>query len=586
MRLGIREKVLLNLIILILLSFINAGAIFKINKLQEKDGLLVNLAGRQRMLSQKMSKNIFLYILDKKDGNDLDKEKKVIEELKGAMNLYDQTSKAFINGGEVINGIGEKKQMNNIGNNILVAKKANDLWKEFESEINKIIEKDEFNSEKFIFDNNNNLLSLSNDIVTVLQKEADEKVTLMKTIQIYMIVISILVFLISVIVINKVLIKPIKKISEELENISNGDGDLTSRIENTQKDEIGELAMYFNSFIDNLDEIIFDAKNVTSSVLKESKELVMSMDNIVKGNESIYLKEMDTHLDAGIENLNDMVDNILDKVRNQTAETEESLAGLEEIAASGQNIKFSTEQTLNLSKESVKLGYESSESVVVMKERMGEIQKSVGNTNNRILVLTGLSKGIRGIITAINALSEQTNLLALNAAIEAARAGEAGKGFSVVADEIRKLAEKTNNETFKVEDIITNIHNEIENVKIANIEVEGNVVNGMELIEKVIENLNKVVDITNKNNNKMEEIADLTGKQAMSSEEITKAVEDITNNSTEIEEIGIDTITEGITRTLKEKLKAVENLDKIAESLKNKIDKFKTSKEKKVKEIN
>jgi len=586
MRLGIREKVLLNLIILILLSFINAGAIFKINKLQEKDGLLVNLAGRQRMLSQKMSKNIFLYILDKKDGNDLDKEKKVIEELKGAMNLYDQTSKAFINGGEVINGIGEKKQMNNIGNNILVAKKANDLWKEFESEINKIIEKDEFNSEKFIFDNNNNLLSLSNDIVTVLQKEADKKVTLMKTIQIYMIVISILVFLISVIVINKVLIKPIKKISEELENISNGDGDLTSRIENTQKDEIGELAMYFNSFIDNLDEIIFDAKNVTSSVLKESKELVMSMDNIVKGNESIYLKEMDTHLDAGIENLNDMVDNILDKVRNQTAETEESLAGLEEIAASGQNIKFSTEQTLNLSKESVKLGYESSESVVVMKERMGEIQKSVGNTNNRILVLTGLSKGIRGIITAINALSEQTNLLALNAAIEAARAGEAGKGFSVVADEIRKLAEKTNNETFKVEDIITNIHNEIENVKIANIEVEGNVVNGMELIEKVIENLNKVVDITNKNNNKMEEIADLTGKQAMSSEEITKAVEDITNNSTEIEEIGIDTITEGITRTLKEKLKAVENLDKIAESLKNKIDKFKTSKEKKVKEIN
>ena len=586
MRLGIREKVLLNLIILILLSFINAGAIFKINKLQEKDGLLVNLAGRQRMLSQKMSKNIFLYILDKKDGNDLDKEKKVIEELKGAMNLYDQTSKAFINGGEVINGIGEKKQINNIGNNILVAKKANDLWKEFESEINKIIEKDEFNSEKFIFDNNNNLLSLSNDIVTVLQKEADKKVTLMKTIQIYMIVISILVFLISVIVINKVLIKPIKKISEELENISNGDGDLTSRIENTQKDEIGELAMYFNSFIDNLDEIIFDAKNVTSSVLKESKELVMSMDNIVKGNESIYLKEMDTHLDAGIENLNDMVDNILDKVRNQTAETEESLAGLEEIAASGQNIKFSTEQTLNLSKESVKLGYESSESVVVMKERMGEIQKSVGNTNNRILVLTGLSKGIRGIITAINALSEQTNLLALNAAIEAARAGEAGKGFSVVADEIRKLAEKTNNETFKVEDIITNIHNEIENVKIANIEVEGNVVNGMELIEKVIENLNKVVDITNKNNNKMEEIADLTGKQAMSSEEITKAVEDITNNSTEIEEIGIDTITEGITRTLKEKLKAVENLDKIAESLKNKIDKFKTSKEKKVKEIN
>ena len=216
---------------------------------------------------------------------------------------------------------------------------------------------------------------------------------------------------------------------------------------------------------------------------------------------------------------------------------------------------------------------------------MGEIQKSVGNTNNRIVELTELSKGIGGIIVAINAISEQTNLLALNAAIEAARAGEAGKGFSVVADEIRKLAEKTSNETYKVEEIITNIYNEIENVKTANIEVEENVVEEINLIKTVIENINKVIDITNQNNNEMEEIANLTGEQAMSSEEITKAVENITNNSTGIEEIGIDTsdIIAGITKKLKEKLKSVEDLDKIAEKLKKDVEKFKTSEGKKIK---
>ncbi len=353
-------------------------------------------------------------------------------------------------------------------------------------------------------------------------------------------------------------------------------GDLTVRIDSKGKDEFALLSNEFNSFISNISNLVTDVQSLSDTVSEESQTLLWTMDNIVKGNDSSYFNQMKEKMSEGILHLEDRVEDVLDNVRNQSASTQESLAALEEICASNGCINNNCKHTLSSSEEAVKIGNDSFETVNRLTIDMDTINRRVKDANQKISELINFSGKISDIIDSIDTISEQTNLLALNAAIEAARAGEAGKGFAVVAEEIRTLAEKTSGETEKIESILNNISHEIEIVKSANEDVEKSVVEGIECAHDVKGKIENIISITNHNNNDIAEISFSTNEQVVASEEITRAVKDITDNSSAIENLGIETfrIAKEIANILDSKLKNLDKLNGITHQLQKNLEHF------------
>jgi len=300
------------------------------------------------------------------------------------------------------------------------------------------------------------------------------------------------------------------------------------------------------------------------------------MDNIVNGENTKY--QLNNKLDMGIVQLNDQIEVVLDNVRSQTASSEQSLAALEEITATSSNMTENIKTNVDSFQNTLKIAHESYNDIETMSLNVQDISTSVSRTNSEIEKLKNLSHDIGTIVVSINSIAEQTNLLALNAAIEAARAGEAGRGFSVVADEIRKLAEQTNRETNKIEDLINKVQTEVENVRQGSSAVNEKVTTGLKLMEISKNNISKIMDLTNKNNDDTAFISNSAQEQNTASREITTAISTITNSSTEIEVLSLNTseIAMGIKDILIDKQEMVNELNSLANELKKDLDFFTT----------
>ncbi|MDN5305298.1 MAG: methyl-accepting chemotaxis protein, partial [Fusobacteriaceae bacterium] len=247
------------------------------------------------------------------------------------------------------------------------------------------------------------------------------------------------------------IVKPIEEVNRNMKLIAEGEADLTNKIIVSSNDEIGELAEYFNKFIDKLHDIIYEIKQLTIVLTDRNTHIHNIMDNIVKGRDSEYLHQLEEKLEAGTIHLQEYINRVLDNVRNQTAASEESLAAIQQISAASQESKLKTNNVSKNSEIAIDISTNGHKKITDMNSQMSTIRNSVDTAEEEINELVKSSQIIGDITVSINAIAEQTNLLALNAAIEAARAGEAGRGFSVVAEEIRKLAEQTNKETQKIE---------------------------------------------------------------------------------------------------------------------------------------
>ena len=359
----------------------------------------------------------------------------------------------------------------------------------------------------------------------------------------------------------------------EFEKLSKGDLDIN--MDESRNDEIGEMSKRTNEFSKKLSDIISDIKKLATTVETENKELNYSIDNLVKGKKSKYFSE--SNVENGIIQLEEYVDKVLDNVRNQTAASEETLASLEEITATTGQIRDNTKRISQGSGKTLTNAINSSKSVENMSLGMEAIKESVLLSTKKVEELSNLSKNIDSVIEVIKNISEQTNLLALNASIEAARAGEAGRGFNVVAGEIKKLAEKTTNETFKIEETVRAITTEVEEVRGANKQVEADIERGMGYTLDVKENISSILENIKENDLQIQAIATSTEEQLMASTEITRAANDITENATEIESLGLDThnIAKVLSKELQMKLEIITHLSETAKNLKEDLEFFK-----------
>ena len=293
----------------------------------------------------------------------------------------------------------------------------------------------------------------------------------------------------------------IRHIHDTMVEIANGGGDLTRKIKISGNDEVAETAEAFNRFLDQL-------RSMFARIDEESLQLT-----------------------AGINNIHGVIEQLSDDSQRLAELTSENAAAIEEITVSISHIADSSHDVDKLTKDTDVLSLESVSAVKGVADETGESARDVEALSAMLNGLSQRSQEISGIIRVIKEIADQTNLLALNAAIEAARAGEQGRGFAVVADEVRKLAERTSQATVQITGMIEGVSGEtskaVENMQSTLTAVRGGANHSTEAAEKIDairQNIKEVVI-------KIEEIALSTKEQFSATTAMAQAAEKITTQT-------------------------------------------------------
>jgi methyl-accepting chemotaxis protein len=337
----------------------------------------------------------------------------------------------------------------------------------------------------------------------------------------------------------KLLIKPLKKGILLADSIANND--LSVNIETIQQGETGQLIQSLLKAKDNL-------KNLISTIQESSGKVTLSSEDL---NTIIY------QANAQINEINEGVKRLISDSYQNAESIKQTTFALSEITNNSQRtaeLASKIAEYTKAVKDAAEDGQSSVDSIV------GAINDLAANSKNvsvEVLGLENQSNKITEIVNIISQISEQTNLLALNAAIEAARAGEAGRGFSVVAEEIRKLAEDTNTSLQDIGHLIKDMNMKTENVVAAVATTEEKVELGVAQSNEVKLSINKIINSMESTFAMLTDITDGVTTQAASLEEMTATIDDINMNI----ESGLN-----VSNDIKEKLN-------IQETLFTKIDK-------------
>ena len=288
-------------------------------------------------------------------------------------------------------------------------------------------------------------------------------------------------------------IAPLRNMVDKLTEISQGDGDLTSRLEATGHDEIAELGRSFNTFMDKLQSMMIDVKQNTATVLEASQQLdsQTSQANIT--------------------------------VQNHNAENEKIVSAVTEMAANSREVASITSATSDAISRAHKELDDAKKGMLEATGNINQLVEDVNSTAQAIELLSEQTQKITTVIDVIGSIAEQTNLLALNAAIEAARAGEQGRGFAVVADEVRSLASRTQNSTHEINDMLMALQNGVKTAVTLMIDSKGRGEATVESSSHVQQRLEGVLTAVNT-------MQDMGLQTASAAEQQSAVSEEISNN--------------------------------------------------------
>ncbi|MEJ8676759.1 methyl-accepting chemotaxis protein [Chromobacterium amazonense] len=279
--------------------------------------------------------------------------------------------------------------------------------------------------------------------------------------------------------------------------ISQGEGDLTRRIQVSGQDEIAETATAFNRFIDQLQKMFL--------AVKEEAERVTN----------------------GVESVTHTVDKVAHDSRQIADVSSSNAATLEQITVSISHIADAAREADTLVNHTGDVSSESASGMLRISNEMNSTVDAVKGLSSMLASLDQRSQQISGITNVIKDIADQTNLLALNAAIEAARAGEMGRGFAVVADEVRKLAERTGQATVEISGMVSTIREEtsqaVNNMQRTVNSVDG----GVELTQSAVERIEQIQQAMQEVMAKMNEITLSTSEQHKATTLIAQSTEQI-----------------------------------------------------------
>ncbi|WP_407308232.1 methyl-accepting chemotaxis protein [Desulfosporosinus sp. SB140] len=338
-------------------------------------------------------------------------------------------------------------------------------------------------------------------------------------------------------------------------------GDLTIQGEIYKKDELGQLIDRFNHFIDKIRILITDAKETSVTVASSSNEIMKTSDEVSRAAEEISgtianMAESASQQAVLAEQSNNSVNGVVEGLNRITENT------------------FYIDELANKSIETVSMG---TASLKDQYEKMAKTKNASQNVTKVISDLSTKSDKIGKVLEFINGITGQINLLALNASIEAARAGEAGRGFSVVADEVKKLAQLSEESTQKINILIKEVQMDINKAVVEVSNTKHLADEQATALKQTDESFNLIQQSISEVANKIKEVADET----KNINENAVSVKEIINNVTSIFEknaIGTEEVasaTEVQTASSQEVTASISHLAELSESLQKAITKFK-----------
>jgi len=573
---------------------------------QKSDSKILNIAGRQRMLSQKMTKEVLAI----NNFNDL-RRVEYLKSLSETSSLFNKSLLALIEGNEDM-GISAVADPNVI----LQLKEVKKLWEPFYESINIIINENA-NSEKYkkalnyIEQNNIPLLKKMNKAVTYYEKFASGKIASLINTLYYSLGGTLFLGIFSFFFVRKTISNPLIETVDAIIEVTGGNYDI--QVEVNSKDEIGKLRENINKMAAIIKEKIneanqkkeeaeksaYEAKKVQEQIERQqnylaenTKKILNEMNKFAKGDLTVYVKpeREDDEIGRLFKGFNEAVSNIRNMIIKVTevveatasastqisSSSEEMAAGAQEQSSQSAEIAAAVEQMTKTIMETAKHANSAAEQsknageiakhggsiirdTVRGMERISEVVEQAANT---IKELGSSSEKIGTIIGVIDDIADQTNLLALNAAIEAARAGEHGRGFAVVADEVRKLAERTTKATKEIGDMISQIQKDtgdaVEAMELGTSEVEKGMKLALESgksLDEIIQSTTNVIDIIN-------QVAAASEQESTTAEQISRSVE------------GINSVTQETAMGIQQIARAAEELNNLTANLQNLVVQF------------
>ena len=356
--------------------------------------------------------------------------------------------------------------------------------------------------------------------------------------------------------------KEIKLGVDAMKNIAQGDGDLTVRMKVRSEDELGQMYTYFNKTMEKIHGSISEVTEATHNLETQGRSLQDSMNdtaasanqitaNIESVNRQIQQQGNEVKLaTSSINQINDNVKELIRDIQEQSASVTESSSAIEEMVANIQSV--------------TNVLVKNSDSITKLKEFSENGNDSIQNTVASTIKIKEQSETLLETSNVIQNIAHQTNLLAMNAAIEAAHAGEAGAGFSVVADEIRKLAEDSNTQGKKISSNFKDI-----------LETVGDVTNAVMAMQEIFK---QIYDFTNKVSEQESLIMHAMQEQSEGGSQVLEAIKQINEitvnvkqggSSMESESISVNDkmnsllrLTEEITQSMSEMQAGIESINK------------------------